>query len=162
MLQRIQSVFMFLAAIMGILIFFFPIATYFSDTVYFKFFLCSIRDMSGTPFNDMAVATKPYSDWFTLPLAIFQLVIVVLTVVTIFKYRKRMAQIRLNYLSIFLNVLLVGGIFYASSLLETETGTSPDYGFGGVFPLIAIVLLFLANNYIRKDERLIRSADRLR
>lgn len=162
MIQRIQSVFLFLAALVGILIYFFPIATFFSDTIYFRFFLCSIRDMSSDPFNEMAVATRQINAWFTMPLAIIQLLIVIVCLITLFAYRKRVLQIRLNTLNIFLNVLLVGGIFYASTLLEAQAGTSPQYGFGGVFPLIGMVLLFLANFNIKKDEKLIRSADRLR
>lgn len=162
MLQRIQTVFLFLATVMGVLIFFFPIATYFSDTVYFQFFIYEIRNLSPDPFNEMGVARDEILDWFVLPLAILQVLILTLTFITIFRYKKRLLQIRLNYLTIFLNVLLVGGIFYASTLLEQETATSPNYGLGGIFPLIAIILIFLANSNIRKDERLVRSADRLR
>ncbi|MFP4469054.1 MAG: DUF4293 domain-containing protein [Bacteroidales bacterium] len=162
MLQRIQTVFMFLAIVMGVLTFFFPIATYFSETVYFQYFLYEIRNLSPDPFNEMGVVSGGISDWFVLPLALLQVVILALIFITIFRYRKRLLQIRLNYLTIFLNVLLVGGIFYASTMLEQESQTRPDYGLGGIFPLITIILIFLANNYIRKDERLIRSADRLR
>jgi hypothetical protein len=59
-------------------------------------------------------------------------------------------------------VLLVGGIFYYNFLLEESSKTIAEYGVAAAFPLMAIILLFLANFYIRKDERLIRSANRLR
>ena len=99
---------------------------------------------------------------YTLILAVLQLVIATIAIVTMLKYRNRNLQIRLNYLNIFLNVLLVGGIFYYSTLLEGMIHVVPQYNAGGLFPLISIVLLFLANNFIQKDEKLVRSADRLR
>jgi hypothetical protein len=61
-----------------------------------------------------------------------------------------------------LSVLLVGGIFYYSTMLEKQYEIIPQYGVGGLFPLVSIILLFLANHFIQKDEKLIRSADRLR
>lgn len=162
MIQRIQSVYLLLAAVMGVLIFFFPIATYLSDTNYFNFMIYAIENLSRDPFDEMGVVADRITNWFTIPLSVLQILIVVIALITIFRYRKRTLQMRLNYLNIFLNVLLVGGIFYASTILEQETGVRPQYGIGGIFPLIAIVLTFLANHNIRKDERLIRSADRLR
>lgn len=162
MLQRIQTVFMFLAVIAGVLIFFFPIASYLADTSYLKFFLHMVKELSSDPFNDMAIAETKFAQWFTLPLSAGQLIIVILVFISIFKYKRRKLQIRLNNLTIFLNVLLVGGIFYYTTLLEAQSGASSDYGAGAVFPLLSIVLLFMANHYIKKDEKLIRSADRLR
>ena len=162
MLQRIQSVFLFFAVVLGIVIFLFPIATFYSDTDFIKFFLCSVRDYAPDPFNEMT-ATGQAANWlYPLALSILQLVIVLITVMSIFKFKKRMLQIRLNYLSIFLTVLLVGGIFYFSTTLEESFSTQAQYGIGGIFPLVSIILLFLANIYIKKDERLIRSANRLR
>lgn len=162
MLQRTQSLFMFLVVIMGTLIFFFPIASYISDTLYLKFFIHYIKDFSPEPFAEMSSQGLTFEQWFTLPLSIGQLLIIVLVFFNIFKFRKRMLQLRLNTLNIFLNVLLVGGIFYYTTLLEDSTGALPEYGIGAIFPLISIVLLFVANFFIRKDEKLIRSADRLR
>jgi hypothetical protein len=162
MLQRIQTVFMFLAIVAGVLIFFFPISIYISDTDYLIFFIHMIRDISPEPFDEMASSGFHFDQWFTLPLAAGQLLIVILLFVSIFRFRKRILQIRLNSLNIFLNVLLVGGVFYYSTLLENETGATAQYGIGAVFPLITIILLFVANYHIRKDEKLVRSANRLR
>jgi hypothetical protein len=99
---------------------------------------------------------------FPLILSALQFIIVAITLTTIFKFKNRALQIRLNYLNVFLNVLLIGGIFYLSSLLEQQLNTVASYCLGGVFPLITVIMLFLSNIYIRKDERLVRSADRLR
>ncbi len=162
MIQRIQTIFLFLVAVLGIVIFLFPIATFYSDASFFKFFLCSVRDFAPDPFNEMSV-TSVQANWlYPLTLSILQLIVVLIALITIFKFKKRTLQIRLNYLNIFLTVLLVGGIFYFSTTLEESFNTQAQYGPGGIFPLISIILLFLANHYIKKDEKLIRSADRLR
>jgi hypothetical protein len=151
-----------LVSVFGIIIFFFPIATYLSDIAYYKFFICSVRDFSRQPFDDMAIHARQFPMFYTTVLAVLQLIIVLLATITIFKYRNRALQTRFNYLNIFLNVLLVGGIFYTSAMLEKQIAVIPQYGVGGVFPLFAIILLFIANFFIRKDEQLVRSADRLR
>ncbi|MCF8364889.1 MAG: DUF4293 domain-containing protein [Bacteroidales bacterium] len=162
MLQRIQTVFMFLATIAGVLIFFFPVATYISNTDYLSFFIHTIESLAPQPFEEMASNSIHFGRWFTIPLAAGQLLIIIILFYTIFQYKKRVLQIRLNTLNIFLNVLLVGGIFYYATLLEGKTGASSQYGVATIFPLIVIVLLFIANYNIRKDERLIRSSNRLR
>ena len=162
MLQRIQTIFMFLALVAGILIFFFPVANYISDTNYLTFFIHTIKDMAPDPFAETSAGSTLFGQWFTLPLAAGQFLILVVLFFTIFKFKKRILQIRLNSLNIFLNVLLVGGVFYYTTSIEEITGASSDYGIAVIFPLIAIILLFAANFYIRKDEKLIRSANRLR
>lgn len=162
MLQRIQTIFMFFALIAGILIFFFPVASYISDTNYLTFFIHTIKDMVPDPFAESSTGDGQFGQWFTLPLAAGQFIIIVLLFYTIFQFKKRILQIRLNLLNIFLNVLLVGGIFYYTTMIEGKTGAVSDYGIAAIFPLIAIILLFVANFYIRKDEKLIRSSNRLR
>jgi positive regulator of sigma E activity len=95
-------------------------------------------------------------------LALGQFLIILLAFITLFQYKRRIFQVRLNLLNILLNVLLIGGIFYYASMLETASGATADYKIATVFPLLSLVMIFLANHYIRKDEKLIRSANRLR
>jgi len=162
MIQRIQSVFLFLVVVLGIVIFLFPIATFYSNTSIVSFYLCHLSDLSHDPFEEMSGSGQQANWLYPLALSVLQIVIVLITLISIFKFKKRLLQIRLNYLSIFLTVLLVGGIFYFSTTLEESFNTQAQYGIGGIFPLVSIILLFLANNFIKKDERLVRSADRLR
>lgn len=57
--------------------------------------------------------------------------------------------------------MLVGILIYW--LLNLSGGIQiPEKGIEPIFPLIAIVCLFIANMYIKKDERLVKSVDRLR
>ncbi len=162
MIQRIQTVFLFLATVSGILIFFFPVANFYAESEVFRFYLYSVKDLTPDPFGDTQTARQIVNPMFPLILSALQFIIVAITLTTIFKFKNRALQIRLNYLNVFLNVLLIGGIFYLSSLLEQQLNTVASYCLGGVFPLITVIMLFLSNIYIRKDERLVRSADRLR
>ncbi|MDR6159161.1 MULTISPECIES: DUF4293 family protein [Chryseobacterium] len=89
-------------------------------------------------------------------------IILVLTgLLSIFSYKNRKRQILLNNISIIINALLVGILIYW--LLNLSGGIQfPEKGIEPMFPLIAIVCLFIANIYIKKDERLVKSVDRLR
>jgi hypothetical protein len=155
MIQRVQSVFLLLAALCGIPAFFFPIATYYSDHIVFNYFLCSLRDFSTGPID--------YNPLYTLSLSVLQVIVFLISLFTIFKFKNRILQTRLVTLNIFLTVVLVGGIFYYDNLLKNTFEALPEYNIlFFIFPLVSIILLFLANIYIKKDERLVRSADRLR
>lgn len=89
-------------------------------------------------------------------------IILVLTgLLSVFSYKNRKRQILLNNISIIINALLVGILIYW--LLNLSGGIQfPEKGIEPMFPLIAIVCLFIANTYIKKDERLVKSVDRLR
>jgi O-antigen ligase len=98
----------------------------------------------------------------SLPVLNVLCVILVLTgLLSVFSYKNRKRQILLNNISIIINVLLVGILIYW--LLNLSGGIQiPEKGIEPIFPLIAIVCLFIANMYIKKDERLVKSVDRLR
>lgn len=84
-----------------------------------------------------------------------------LAIVSIFSYKKRIRQILLNNINIFINALLTGLLIYW--LLNLSGGIDfPEKGIELAFPLISLFCLFMANIYIRKDEKLVKSVDRIR
>lgn len=88
-------------------------------------------------------------------------VLVILGGLSLFGYKNRKRQIILNRLSIILNALLLGLLSYW--LLKLSGGINfPEKGIEPVFPVISIIALQIANRYIRKDERIVKSVDRLR
>ena len=94
-------------------------------------------------------------------LNISSIVLVIVGALSIFSFKNRKRQILLNTISIIINVLLVGVLIYW--LLKLSGGMQiPEKGIEPMFPFIAIVCLFIANIYIKKDERLVKSVDRLR
>ncbi len=88
-----------------------------------------------------------------------------LAFVTIFLYKRRMVQVRLIRFNLLLNIVYLGLIFfYYVPELEAITQTNADYiSEPGIYlPIASVIFLILANRFIMKDEKLIRSADRLR
>lgn len=84
-----------------------------------------------------------------------------LSLITIFSFKNRSKQILFNSLNILINALLVGLLVHW--MLNLSGGIDfPEKGIELVFPLVASIMFVLANINIRKDEKLVKSADRLR
>jgi hypothetical protein len=136
MLQRIQTVYMIISALlMGAMYVWFPeILDELGDTVISK----------GEPL-------------------VFGLIFasIALAVISILSFKKRQLQFVLNRLNIILNFVLLGVFVYRSLTLSGETLVS-EKGIGVLLPIISIVFLVLANKAIKKDEDLVKSVDRLR
>ena len=89
------------------------------------------------------------------------IILVITGALSIFSFKNRKRQILLNTISIIINALLIGVLAYW--LLNLSGGIQfPEKGIEPIFPLIAVICLLIANIYIRKDERLVKSVDRLR
>jgi len=85
----------------------------------------------------------------------------VLALLTIFLYKNRQNQFVSVRLLLLINLILLGLLLYRLLNLPGEpSGT--EKGIGLLVPIVSIVLLFLANRAIRKDEELVKSVDRLR
>jgi len=85
-----------------------------------------------------------------------------LTLVSIVSYKKRQNQFVMGRLNIILNLILLGLFVYRSLNVSGETPAVSEKGIGMFLPIVAIVLLVLANKAIKKDEDLVKSVDRLR
>jgi hypothetical protein len=137
MIQRIQTVYLLIAlVILGALPFVFPLFTM-SDGKEFHFM------------NDSF-----YTVLFGLSTT--------LTLISIMYFKKRQHQFVLNRLTIILNLILLGLFVYRSLNLSGEAVQVSEKGIGMFLPIVAIVFLALANRAIKKDEDLVKSADRLR
>ena len=86
---------------------------------------------------------------------------IALTIISILSYKKRQTQFVLNRLNIISNFVLLGVFVYRSLTLSGETLIS-EKGIGVFIPIISIVFLVLANKAIKRDEDLVKSVDRLR
>lgn len=83
-----------------------------------------------------------------------------LLLIGIFLFRNRKLQMNLSWLGI---ALVVGGLGFGFYLLSQDAAQdAATFASGTVMPLLAIVFAYLAKVFIGKDERLVRSADRLR
>ena len=129
MLQRIQTVWIFLAILSAVFLF-----------------------VTGQDFS--LFGPVPFISVACVMLVLFGFI-------SILSYKDRKRQIQLNNISMIINALLLGLLAYW--LLTLPGGIDfPEKGIEPVFPLLAIICLLIANVYIRKDERLVKSVDRLR
>ncbi len=143
MIQRIQTIFLFLAAAASFAGLALPFAT------------------TGQP----VAASRLFDDQtFTLMdneilLAAF-LLAGAIWLIDIFLFRNRPLQIRLAYIGIL--VLLFGIGLGASFFFRDPAVERAQVAIGVGLPIVALIAAILARNAIRKDEKLVRSADRLR
>ncbi|MCC9066136.1 DUF4293 domain-containing protein [Flavobacterium piscisymbiosum] len=136
MIQRIQTVYLILAFIAtSVLLLFIPLWTLKGGALFF---------FNQDPIYTVIVGLST-----------------MLTIISIISYKKRQNQFVMNRLNIILNLILLGLFVYRSLNLSGETIVS-EKGIGMFLPIVAIVLLVLANKAIKKDEDLVKSADRLR
>ena len=94
-------------------------------------------------------------------ISIASIVLVLIGAFSLFSFKNRKKQIMLNNISIIINALLIGILVYWVQNLSGGIDF-PEKGIEPVFPLIAVICLFIANIFIKKDERLVKSVDRLR
>jgi hypothetical protein len=86
----------------------------------------------------------------------------VLSFFAIFLFKIRNIQHRMCNLGLLLTCVLIGLLFFMADTTSSQTEQKIHYLYGSYLPLIQILLLFLASRYIKKDDELVRSADRLR
>ena len=136
MFQRIQTVYLIVAIISsGILPFFLPLW----------------KDSNRFPI---------YFDNF-LGIAILYIFSAVLSIIAINLYKKRQIQSVFCLLNIVLNLILLGLLLFYSLNVSGDIDMS-EKGIGLGLPVLSIVVLALANNAIKKDEKLVKSSNRIR
>jgi hypothetical protein len=155
MIQRIQTIYLIAVVAISSLYFFLPFCTYTLPESQYIFKITGVEKVS-------LLSEPATDDAGTTPLMIVLGLIVIISLVTIFNFKKRLLQIKMGRFIIFLNALLIVLVFYDADQVSLKTGVHPDYQFGLLIPAIAIVLTVLANRAIRKDEELVRAADRIR
>jgi hypothetical protein len=153
MIQRIQTLFLLGVLILMTLMFFFPLAE----------LIDSVNDSYSFIYRGIPSLTEGEPMLFkAYPIAILLAVIVLNVIVTIFSYKKRIRQIRLTVFNIFCLLGMVGLVYYnVNSQLESMQAIA-NYNIINAFPLVSIVLSYLAIRNIGKDEAMIRSMDRIR
>ena len=80
-------------------------------------------------------------------------------IANVFNFKKRSLQIVLNRIVLVANVVLIA--FMAWDMSQ-HWGEGSRLGISLFVPFITMIFIYLANKGISKDEKLIRSADRIR
>ncbi len=144
MIQRIQTLFLALAAILNGLIFTQP-------------FAATSESVPGI-FED-----KLYTVQDHVILMILTIIGVLIGVIAIFMYKNRPLQIRMSYLGATLGIVLplIALLIYMNH--SPELGDTEVTDKAGIYlPILVIVFYVLASRFIQKDNKLVRSMDRLR
>jgi len=142
MIQRIQSVWLLLAAICGFLT---------TEAPIFKATLAN-NTLRSVMANDS--------------LLLFAIIIGIacLCFIDIFLFKKRPTQIRLCIISIILTIVAIA--LEVKNVEDYKTATpgmvKGSYQFGALLPILIIVFLIMAIRGINKDQKLVKSLDRLR
>lgn len=156
MIQRVQTIFLFLVVVaMGITLGL-PIwvQANASGSWNLSAFALTNLDPAGEEIQSV-------SKWYIAALAAFA---GLLALISIFQYRSRARQMMINMVNSLLMVGLVATVFLTTNGINKEIASAAagTYlpGFWAI--LVAMVCNMLANRFIRKDEALVRSVDRIR
>jgi glucan phosphoethanolaminetransferase (alkaline phosphatase superfamily) len=158
MLQRIQSVFLLIMALAMLAMFFVPIAVTISpdtpETVILNAFY-----MTWENTETGQILSKP--TWYISALALLSILV---SSYSITRWDNRLTQMKLGLLNSLLVAGVVGLNAYFATKGKTLIASNPPANFtlGFFLPVIALLFNSLANRFIRRDEKLVRDADRLR
>ncbi|MDR1758559.1 MAG: DUF4293 domain-containing protein [Bacteroidales bacterium] len=164
MIQRIQSVYLLAAFICTVFLLFMPIGTV-DTTPYIS--SPDFQRLEYNPFvlKDITLNSTPLS---TLYIAITLIICSIFSLVAIFMYGNRKRQLNIVYANMlfFLLAILLMLFVYPNYIIPARLGIpkdSVDYNYWILACLVpAAVALMLASRAIKKDEQLVRAADRLR
>lgn len=140
MIQRVQTVYMILASIFLVIFLLVP--------------SISIMEAGEKPHVWM-----PKEDNILLAIGIISCVV---GFANIFLFKNRHLQIKTEYLVVVLIIIIIGFLAKKYLQLNSVETTTAEILFGAIAPFVSLILHILAINGIRKDEKLIKSLDRLR
>ncbi|NNF35710.1 MAG: DUF4293 domain-containing protein [Saprospiraceae bacterium] len=145
MIQRIQSLFYLLAGFSFAGLFKFPFATsgisipqYLADQVYNVMDHAVLIGLTGIG--------------------------IIVSLAAIFLFKNRSLQLRMGLLAIVISILLPVVAFlliYTEKTASTDTAQIDD-GLGLYLPILSLIFAIVANRFVKKDDKLVKSMDRLR
>lgn len=97
-----------------------------------------------------------------IPLTILISLIIFITLITLFLFKKRILQIRLIIINIILMLGLIGLIYFYVYQIKQFGIYKSHFQFPCLYPIISLILSYLAIRSIGRDEALVRSIDRIR
>ncbi len=157
MIQRIQTVYLAIAAIALAVAFFFPVMSFINEgQIWLEVYLKGFQDNSAPSLG--------LNKLMLLPLQLLNVIVIIMAGLAIFLYKNRKLQMRVVRLGIVMILVVVALVFfYYGNILGKATLTIPDFNHTGIYLILGSLVMFvLANRSIQKDDKLVRSADRLR
>ena len=152
MIQRIQSIYLLVVSLLMASIFIFPFAELLGANG--QLFIFS--------FNGLSIENEEGMYLLTIPPMILLIMIVFISFFSIFLYKKRVIQMRVNFFNMMLMLGYLGLNYYYIQNFSQQLDGIVSYQVTAIFPIISAVITYLAIRAIGKDEALIRSMDRIR
>lgn len=152
MIQRIQSIWLLLASLTICCLVFIPMVTANVGGIEYHIIASGLYKKVG----NQTTQVESY-----LPLFISTVAVILICLLNIFNFKRRTIQKRIIMTTI---VLIIGLSFWYSQYAKNIPGGLKDdtYSIGMFLPVIAILFCLMAIRGINNDEKLLRSADRLR
>jgi len=153
MIQRIQTVYWFLAALMACMM------------LPFEWMQLIVADGDYTfAASGISKITSGAVDTVVngIPLMVYIIAYAVLNLVIIFLYKKRILQARLTTIAIILAIGLYAVIAFYRYMSFNVDVVSTNYNYPLLFPLVCLFFDYLAQRGVIKDEIKVRSLDRIR
>ncbi|MEX2379276.1 MAG: DUF4293 domain-containing protein [Vicingaceae bacterium] len=155
MWQRIQTLYLAIAILINLGLYLVNVAQFQLEEQLHNFTLYGLIDAKS--------GEVLYS---TVSLSVINMLSILVSLVVIFMFKKRQLQIKLSQLNLFVQVVLVAAIFFfvdsAAATNNLDTEIHVEYGLGILLAILPLVFIYLAIRAIKKDEALIRAADRIR
>lgn len=149
MIQRIQSLFLLIAISCSISVFFFDFAE------------CVTQDGIVTLTLMKSTSQTAQSSIVShIELLIINILILSTAIISLISYRNRVLQMRICMIGGLASIIMVVLIFFHADNLQNTT--KAHYLIGTYMIAIQTISFTLARRFIRKDELLVRSADRIR
>lgn len=152
MIQRIQSVYLFIGVLAICAMLAFPYVRIVDEAATAYMFLHTATGDAGivNAYDPLLIMVAGAATALSFLIAIFL-------------YKNRIRQMRFNAIVFVMNCLFIAVIFFTSDRLAKDLNGVADYKqVGVVMPLISMIMLVFANKAIKKDEMKVRAADRLR
>jgi hypothetical protein len=158
MLQRIQTILLALVAIAMLAVTALPMWEKSSAALSEKVTLTSF---ALEHFKAMASVSNSN----TMLIAILATISACIAAFSITQYKKRMLQMTLGLINSILIAVVLGYTFYLVfkvGIPMFEPDNQGSYGAGFIAAVVAMLCNMIANRFIRRDEMLVKSADRMR
>ncbi|PLX18027.1 MAG: DUF4293 domain-containing protein [Marinilabiliales bacterium] len=152
MIQRIQSIYLLVVSLLMASIFIFPFAELLGANG--QLFIFS--------YNGLSVENEEGMYLLTIPPMILLIIIVFISFFSIFLFKKRVLQMRINFFNLLLMVGYLGLNYYYIQNFSKQLDGIVSYQITAIFPIISAIITYLAIRAIGKDEALVRSMDRIR
>jgi len=155
MIQRIQTIFLVLVVLLGVVASFLPLLEFNGYEASY------LMNAYKTVLSDGTMLTK------NMGVGALQGIIQLVALATIFLFKKRQLQIKLGKLNILLIAFQIAAIVLYSDVVREAIGPNPEeiivsLKLGAIIPVLSLLFSYLAVYFIKKDDKMVRAADRLR